>query len=316
MNQYTKILSTRFPKGKMEDTLRLFLISLFLLMVFLSVPLASFSQKHHKGNEDDEIPKNKSWSFSINTGVMFASKYHANFYNGAEGNQNEISYILDNQYIRNSIRNAINDTFALYGMPTDMKYQPAFCVGFSIKKKFNNHIGAFAQFNFSRLKTTDVFTLKLGATPPGTTTNLRLINCPIWGKEDRINIDLGVSGEIKLADKIYGFLEGGLNINNTRVKQNMIAIDPVGEFSIINVYGNQQWVPNTQLQEYPIKEGGLGIGAFLSPGFEFRFNDNAAVDLLGSVYYSKINLMHYSAFGLHYNVMIRFVFSTSVSVDN
>jgi hypothetical protein len=314
MKSHQNIIICKNPiMNRVTWSYKILLINLFVICLLL-IPSLTFSQKHHKSDEDNEIPKNKSWSFSINTGAAFASKYHANFYNGAEGNQNEIKFILGNYYLNQEIQRAVNDTFTLVGMPTNMKYQPAFAVGFTIKKKFNDHFGAFAQFNFSRLKAVDAFTLKIGSTPTGTMfPNTK--NYPIWGKEDRINIDLGVSGEIKLANKIYGFLEGGFNINNTRVKENSIAIEDL-QYSIINVYANQTYVPGTQMQEYPIKEGGLGIGAFLSPGIEFRFNENVAVDLLGSVYYSKINLMHYSTFGLHYNAMIRFVFSTSVTLEN
>lgn len=281
--------------------------------VLLLVTSASFGQKNRSDNDDEQIEKNKSWSFSINTGMAFANKYHANFYNGADGNQNELSFILDNYYHRQEIKRTLNDSFALVGMPTDMKYNPAFCVGFSIVKKFNKHFGVFAQFNFSRLKAVDYFTLKIGATPTGQAfPNLK--NYPIWGKEDRVNIDVGVRGEIGFANRISGFLEGGLNINNTRVKQNSIAIENL-EFSLINIYGNQAYIPNTQLQEYNIKQGGLGIGAFISPGIEFRFDENAAIDLLGSIYWTKINLMHYSTFKLHYNILLRFVFNTSVEFE-
>jgi hypothetical protein len=301
----------------MKHRTNTFFIIEILLLFFLLAPFSSYSQKHKKSDDENEIEVNKSWSFSINTGVAFANKYQANFYNGAEGNENKISYILDTAtYWWGEIRKEIGDTFALVGMPTNMKYDPAFCVGFSIKKKFNDHVGMFAQFNFSRLKAKDVFTLKIGAVPSGTTATENLRNYPIWGKEDRINIDLGVSGEIKLTDKIYGFLEGGLNINNTRVKENKIAFELLGEISIIDVYKNQPYVPGTQMQEYIIKQGGLGIGCFLSPGIQFRFNENVAADLLGSVYYSKINLKNYNSFALHYNVMLRFVFSTSVTFEN
>jgi hypothetical protein len=287
-----------------------------LLTCFVLIPLNSFSQKHHKNEDEDEnnAPKNKSWSFSINTGAAFANNYQANFYNGADGNQNTLNYILSNKYWHNEIRQAIGDSFALYGMPTKMKYDPAFCVGFSIKKMFNNHVGMFGQFDFSRLKAADVFTLKIGSTPTSQMVP-NLLNCPIWGKEDRIDIDLGVCGSIYLANKINGFLEGGLNINNTRVKENKIQIENLA-YSIIDIYANQPYVPNTQLQEYQIKEGGLGIGIFLSPGVEFRFNENVAIDLLGTAYWTRINLMHYDAWKPRFNAMIRFVFSTHVEVVN
>lgn len=300
----------------MKCLLYLSKIKNILLVLLLLIPIVSFSQKKHRSHDDDEeTSQNNSWSFSINTGVAFANKYHANFYNGAEGNQNQISYVLDNHYWKQEIQRVFNDTVSLYGMPTDMHYQPAFCVGFALKKKFTDHVGMFAQFNFSRFKAVDAFTLKIGATPIGSTTNINLRNYPIWGKEDRINIDLGVSGEVKLANKIYGILEGGFNINNTRVKENKISIEYL-EYSLINIYANQGYVPNVPLQEYNIKEGGLGIGAFLSPGVEFRFNENVAVDILGSVYWSRINLMHYNVFRPSYNVMLRFVFSTNVTLEN
>ena len=293
---------------------KLLQVVLVVMLIFLLAPVYSFSQKHHKSDGENEIEVNKSWSFSINTGVAYADRYHANFYNGADSNENKINFVLDNKYYRYEIRNAIGDSFALVGMPTNMKYDPAFCVGFSIKKKFNDHVGMFAQFNFARFKAKDFFTMKIGAVPPGTTATENLRNYPIWGKEDRINIDLGVSGEIKLADKIYGFLEGGLNINNTRVKENKISIENL-EYSIIDVFNVKGFIPG-QTQENTIKQGGLGIGAFLSPGIQFRFNENVAIDLLGSIYYSKINLKKYDTFGLHYNVMLRFVFSTSVTLEN
>lgn len=278
------------------------------------MPTDGFSQKK-KAIEDgeEESSVNKSWSFGINTGVAFANKYHANFYNGSEGNQNEISYVLDNYYWNQEIQQAVNDTFTLYGLPTDMKYKPAFCVGFVIKKKFNNHIGVFGQFNFSKFKTSDFFTIKIGSTPTSQAYP-NLMNCPIWGEEDRINIDLGMSYDFYIDDKISFFLEGGFNLNNTRVKEHMIQIEPIPPYSLINIYGDSTYVPGTVMNENYVHEGGIGIGAFLSPGLEFRFNETTAVDLLASVYYSRINLMYYDTYRPYFNIVLRFVFSTRVSV--
>ncbi len=278
-----------------------------LIIIFLSAPLLSFSQKYTKG--EDKVAKNKSWCFQINTGVAFANKYQANFYNGSDANQNNISYIFKNPTWYNEIHRVLNDTFNLMELPTNMKYSPAFCVGFGLKKKFTNHFGVFGNFNFSRFKALDAFTMKIGNKPSGYTFD-NIKTYPIWGKEDRINIDLGVSMEIKLVKQIYGFVEVGFNINNTRVKENKISIESL-EYSLINIYANQTYVPNTALQEYQIKEGGLGIGAFISPGFEFRFYDNVAVQILGSFYWTKVNMMHYDVYKPQYNAILRFVFSTS-----
>jgi len=265
-------------------------------------------------SKDDSIKQNKAWSFGINCGAAFANKYQANFYNGADGNQNEINYIFGNQYHLYEIRQVINDTFSLAGMPTAMRYKPSFCVGMYIKKNFNNHFGAFIQFNYSKFTTRDVFTMKIGATPSSQSFD-SLMNYPIWGSEDRINIDIGGSYEFPIDDKIFGFVEAGFNLNNVKVRENKISIENL-EYSLINIYANQPYIPNTQLQEYPVREGGIGLGAFISPGVKFKFSDHVAVDLLGSLYWSKINLMHYNTFRLHYNVMLRFEFSAEFIKSN
>lgn len=292
----------------MKGLIKLFLN--FVIVFLLAVDIPAFALR----TSDDSTAQNRSWSFGINCGAAFANKYQANFYNGAEGNENEISLIFSNiNYIR-EIKQVINDTFALYGMPTGMKYKPAFCVGMYIKKNFNNHFGAFIQFNYSKFTAEDLFTLKIGATSTSQAfPNLK--NYPIWGKEDRINIDIGGSYEFPLDEKIFGFVEVGFNLNNTKVRENKIAIENL-EYSIINIYGNQYYIPNTQLQEYPVRQGGIGLGAFLSPGVKFQFSEHVAVDLLGSIYWAKINLMHYNTFRLHYNVMLRFVFSSEFLKSN
>jgi len=292
----------------MKGLIKLFVS--FVIVFLLAVDIPAFALQ----TSDDSTAQNRSWSFGINCGAAFANKYQANFYNGAEGNENEISLIFSNQYYRDEISQVINDTFSIYGMPTGMKYKPAFCVGMYIKKNFNNHFGAFVQFNYSKFTAEDLFTLKIGATSPSQAfPNLK--NYPIWGKEDRINIDIGASYEFPLDEKIFGFVEVGFNLNNTKVRENKIAIENL-EYSIINLYGNQYYIPNTQLQEYPVRQGGIGLGAFLSPGVKFQFSEHVAVDLLGSIYWAKINLMHYNTFRLHYNVMLRFVFSSEFLKSN
>jgi hypothetical protein len=286
------------------------IIACCFIALFLSTDIHAFTIHV----SDDSTTQNRAWSFGINCGAAFANKYQANFYNGAEGNENEISLIFNNiNYIRD-IKAAINDTFSIYGMPTGMKYKPAFCVGMYIKKNINNHFGAFIQFNYSKFTAEDLFTLKIGATSP-TQAFPNLRNYKIWGKEDRINIDIGGSYEFPLDEKIFGFVEVGFNLNNTKVRENKIAIENL-EYSIINIYGSVPYTPNSQLQEYPVRQGGIGLGAFMSPGVKFVFSEHVAVDLLGSIYWSKINLMHYNTFRLHYNVMLRFVFSSEFLKSN
>jgi len=293
----------------MDRTIKIFVFSLFAIFFsFMSDYVSAYNAK------DDTITQNRAWSFGINCGAAFANKYHASFYSGAAGNENTLSYILDNKYHYDEIRQVINDTFSLFSMPAQMKYKPAFCVGFYVKKNLNNHLGIFMQFNHSRFTTEGAFALKIGATSSSQTFDSTL-TCPVWGSEDRINIDIGVDYEFPFDEKISGFVEAGFNLNNTKVRENKIAIQ-TREYSIINVYLDQQYIPNTQLQEYPVRQGGIGLGAFLSPGIRFRFSEHLGLDLLGTIYWSKINLKHYAVFRPHYNVMIRFLFSSEFLKSN
>lgn len=280
------------------------------LLSFLFVLSMLYSSVLFAQDDSADEGVDRSWSFGLNIGAAFANRYHADFYNGQPGNQNEISYILGNYYHQQEIIGVLNDTFRLAGLPLKMKYKPAFAAGLYFRKNINDNLGVFMQFNYSRFTTSDVFTIKVGNKPSGYSLPDDLMQCPIWGKEERINIDIGVRGEIKFEDNIYGFLEGGFNLNNTRVIENMIQISSL-EYSIINVYGDQSWIPNTQLQEYYVREGGIGLGGFLSPGIRFKFSDNVSTELLGSVYWSKINLMYYDTFRPHFNVMLRFYYNTS-----
>ena len=121
------------------------LIRAMVFAILLFAISAAFSQKAHK--DEEPVKQYRAWGFGINIGAAFANKYQANFYNGAEGNQNALSYVLSNTYYRADIRRVLNDTFAVVGMPTKMRYNPAAAIGFILKKNINNLVLFFIWYN-------------------------------------------------------------------------------------------------------------------------------------------------------------------------
>ncbi len=256
----------------------------------------------------DSVKLNSGFSFGINMGAYFANGFHGNFYNGAAGNVDSIGLIFGNYYYTQDIRKELQDTFRLLELPTAMKYQPAMQFGFYVKYSFDRQLGVFLQFNYAKLKAKDVFTLGVGPEASYLTFD-DIRTYPIWGTEERIYIDLGVSKTFETSKNVQVFLEGGLNINNTRIKEHKIQIGSL-EYSLINIYGDSPYIPNTQMQTYETRLGGLGIGAFATTGLRFVFNDKISLDPGFSFYWSKANLEGYSAYRPHYAVFVRLCYQS------
>ena len=291
----------------------------FLILLFLALPLLVSAHKappvpsfFHQYPPGDSARLNSGWSFGFNFGSYFANGYNGNFYNGSPGNVDSIGLIFSNKYYLMDIRAALNDTFRLLELPQKMKYQPALQFGFYVKYSISKQLGVFAQFNYVKLKAKDVFTMGIGPDPSYLTFD-NIQTYPIWGVEERINIDLGVSKTFETSKYVQLFAEGGLNINNTRVKENKIAIGPL-EYSLINIYGNSPYTPNMQMQTYETRLGGLAVGAFASGGLRFVFNDKVSLDPGVNLYWTKANLEGYPDYRLHYTIFLRLCYQSLSSL--
>lgn len=280
---------------------------------------STFSQKSNnnkKKKEEVEKPA-PSFTFGINVGPYFANKHTANFYNGNPMNMNTIGLITSNYYYLQDIYRAYNDTVSLYngveGLPNNMKYTTAIMAGIYFESSIGRTGSLFIQFNFTKLTSKDVAIFKLGATSTSSAFPT-LIECPIWGKETRMNIDVGLTKRIPIIEKVDYYVGGGVNFNNTLVKENKIYIGNA-EYSLINLYGNIPYTPNTNMQIYDVREGGIGFGAFLETGFKFKFGDLISVDPGVDIYWTKINFEGYKAFKPQFFPYIRFCFNKFASVS-
>lgn len=265
--------------------------------------------------ENDTDSLYKGWSFGANFGFYFANKGTANFYNGS--GTNDISYVLENQYWREPIEERIGykiDTsiYPPWDLPQNMKYDPAMTIGFYAKYNFSKNFALYFQTNYVKLKTSDVFILHLYKYQNTLEPTYRQYG--IMGTEERFTLEAGLFKEYEMNEVVRIYTEAGINMVNTKVLMNKIEIEGM-EYSIINVYGKQGYVPNTPLQEYEMRQGGLGWGISFGTGLRLVFNEHLSIDPGFTLYLQKIVIKDntnfeptYSRFGPSYAAFIRFTF--------
>lgn len=287
------------------------------LQVSLEIGKAQYQTESQKPKIKSQKSKNKSSAvkdlnglfFGANIGVYFANKNTANYYNGS--GENNLRYVLDyTPYNQNytQIKQVLNGYDFVYdstSLPQNMKYEPAFLMGFAAKYHFSNKSALCFEFNSAKLKTADKFTLILPDSLPslGDPT----VICDIFGSETRFDMNVSwhqVFGNHKLFNP---YIEVGFNLNNTEIKKNEIKIRSL-TYSIMNPY----------MQINNKKPGGVGYGFMLGAGYQLNFNEKFAFDIGFNLGLKKINVGENEDFRPNTIFYIRLILKSlglGVSVD-
>lgn len=273
-----------------------------VLLLLLIVPMMAFGQIDST---------NLGWKIALNSGLFLSSNHSASFYNGQDYNDNTINFILKNQYHFNDIMALLeaSDTFRLHGLPVKMRYNPALMIGFSFRNNFAEDKAWFIQFNQTKLKAADVYTLEVDprdqiATEPDLRTFM------IWGEEQRYLFDLGYSQEFEGSRPMFRpFIEAGITLTNTKVKAHKIFVVE-REYSLINLYGNQPYIPGSNMQEFNVEQGGIGYGGFINAGIKLYVNHYFSLDPTIHLYFATTNLDRYNHLRPH------LFFNIRMSVNN
>ncbi len=272
-------------------------ITLILLLACILLPV------YVSGQTDST---NTGWKVALNAGFFIPSNHSAAFYNGREYNENKISFILKNQYQYNDILSLLeaSDTFRLAGLPEKMKYTPTLMVGFSFRNNFRENRAWFIQFNQVKLRAADFYSLEVDPKPfIATDPDYRTFS--IIGEENRYLFDLGYSHEFKLRSPMFRpFADVGFSLSNTRVRSHKIRVGE-REFSLINIYGSNSYVPNTDLQTFEVIQGGLGYGGFANVGVKLYVNNYISLDPTVHFYLATVKLEGYNQLRPHYFLNIR-----------
>ncbi|MDD4575669.1 MAG: hypothetical protein PHI36_04490 [Bacteroidales bacterium] len=307
-----------------NNTIRFLLFSVFLLLfsfVFATndtlidykVP---FSLKGMKLKTDEIGPK--GLEVIGNFGVYLADKKHAKFYDGSDGNVNNIKYVFNNYYRRESIKeymrvNYNRDSIISIEGSSNMHYSPSMYVGFGFRYNYSAEWALNVQFNVTKLTAKDFLSVEVF---PAFDNDLRsYIRFGIVGKESRTMIDVGMVRTFNPEKNIRPMAEFGLNFSNTLVSESYIAVDEQ-KLSMIDIYAGRTYIPNANVQEYEIRQGGLGYGGYLGGGVKFAFNPFLSLETIAYVYMSRIPLEGYESFGIHPSAIFRIVVSPALFMEH
>lgn len=320
-------------------------LSIFILSLQL-ISLSAVAQDMSFNHRSPVVPPPQTegaelnlmgWRFGINMGMYFANQQTVGFYNGIPENENKIQWVLNNEYWYDEIRQELNsneviknpddvplgwqgeydiwrldngvaagDTTKWWIYYPDLKYNAAISPGFYLKFNFNNSTGIFIQSNYVKLKTSGIFQMVIDSI--NYVSNPALRAGYIRGEEERVTIDIGISKFYPVGKITNIFIETGFHMNSTRVLENKIQIGNL-QYTLVNTYGNRQYIPNSNMTSYEIYQGGIGFGIFLSGGVKFIFNEKISVDPGIQFYYKKVNLEGYSDFAMDYYMYVRLMYN-------
>jgi hypothetical protein len=307
---------------------RIRLISVFSILLFLMFALPSAGQKKSphsnvkeqvkNGKEDpwadykEEKDSVSRWTFGINLGGYFPNKYSANFYNGTPGNINNVNYVMSNTYWYRDIKLALNsaDTVIVRGYPTNMHYQVAIMAGVFMRYNFNRKNGIFLEADYAQLKAENVVTMEVD--PPTYLTLPDIRQIPIAGREERAMLDLGYQRSFLTKSKIYYYINFGITMCYTHVKKAVLVVTGK-EYNLINVYGNNGYVPNSNSQEFTTNQYGIGFGGLVGGGVGLPLTDKFGLEPGVAMQYNPVNLTGYTAWKPNFSIYLRILLGFSHS---
>ncbi len=287
---------------------KLLFISLFSFIVQLLYSQETYTKENCK--------ERSGFEYGGIAGIYLPNNSTADFYSGKPENENDVNYIFKNSYWYEEMRHLLNfnDTAFVLEYPQKMGYSPAFSFGLFVKYDFNCRNGIYAQFYYAKLKANDIVTVEVD--PPQdylAEPDIRL--CPINGVEERNILDLGYSYSFGKSKTARFTLGGGVSMNNTLVKENVIYIGEK-KYNLVHIYGNRPYVPNSNQQVYEIRQGGIGFGAFATAGVRMEFSPAIAIEPGCSVHYMKVNLEEDSKYNPEINFYVKLLFRDLLNLNN
>jgi hypothetical protein len=249
-----------------------------VIIALISCSAALASGWEGKDYYPGENPSPKRWFYGLNTGAYFANHATANYYDGSGVHNVEktlnLTYNRD-QLIRGT--NEIIQDFSIGELPGNMHYAPGIQVGFFGGFNLSRSLAAIAEFNYTRLRVSDKFTLYTDKFT--STSEPYILVSDIYGREERIELRIGISYTFITQKTIHPFIGSGINITDIKVLENRVGISGM-EFSIRDVTGDY----------YGVRDYGMGLGQYTEAGLRLDVNENFSLKTGGSVSFSRINL--------------------------
>lgn len=269
--------------------------TLFLLLLLIFAQTANSQEKLYRG-----------FRMGLHFGGYLPLGNTANYFNGTDGNENNLKYVMSQPTFYDSIYYYTNahDTVFVKELPLNMNYQVTINPGLYGEYVFNKSTALSFEFNYMMLQLKDAVSFEVDPIDEVLTQpDIRLY--PIKGTEKRIYFNIGMRKNFETKHGYSWFINSGLNINNTKVIKSAVFIEG-HEFSLINYYGNQVIVPG-QSQTFYVNQGGLGFGAFVGGGAMFHISSITFEPGL-IAHWARVNLEGYKSFNPGIGIYLRFIF--------
>lgn len=255
-------------------------------------------------------------SVFVDGGGMFPSSKQAGFYSGRPENENTIRRVLYSQAYGPEIWSTLRDQGYLQGIGTyeeikladypEMYYKIGYQIGLGLRYSYNGGWGWMLRAAYARLTAAGVFHLENRPGAGILTNKDQYITCGMYGLENRINIDLALTKRIPLSNNLQIEIALGIDLNNTKVKQNKMEIG--GKYyNILNVWGSSELYPGVGEYDY-INQGGLGWGGFGSAAVSYAIKGIGSLDIGYTCYYTQTKFKGYNdgnAFAPQHIVYVR-----------
>ena len=269
----------------------------------------SFAQKDTLVSGTPVKITDKTWcdrgfDFYIAGGMLFGDKFNANYYNGSRLNENNLNFILSNQYWYEDWHRTVSEYYPHISMndriyvkdPQDLDwnlhYKLSMMVSLGARYKLGKGWAVALSYSFSRL-TTSTHVLLSANTVTGNMNKQPVV--AIVGKEYRSMIDLSASYLFSQVSPIAKpFVELGVQFNYAKVKSLEAALldkqnKLVGStYSLLNIYDNQGYYPGAQTYDYTF--GGPGFGFSGAAGLKIVCGKYVSIDPTFYCYFGRLGI--------------------------
>jgi hypothetical protein len=257
------------------------MFKIFLLITFSLVSICSIkAQDGGAYNYEDEQEDTSRFFIGINFGGYFPNNNTAGIYSGtSNATQYGIHYVMNQREYEQTFKNYFNQhLYSIEEYPSDPKYKTAFEIGLHAGYRLNKRISFFLDFNTIQLRYEQAFTVAI-EDPGNQMVGPTYEAIPIFGKENRISVNLGMEYNFYTNGKSTAYLPLFANATDVELKSNYFVVN------------NQQYELFHYNYNLPSQRiGGIGYGGGTGLGFKFHLNDQILADLYYNLIYTEINL--------------------------
>ncbi len=287
--------------------MRYFFISLFIIINFIKLT-AQENQKFFAG---------------VNIGGHFANKNTSMKYSGFSPQTLGVEWYFNNPLNQQKLNEFFDgltyniDQTDLVDLPNRMRYLPSIEIGGIAGIFLNDGVSLFIEANVAQLRTQNVFVVEV--TPSANTSNIdadRFRQIPVFGKEERLNMNLGFKFEVFENNGLKGYVPLFGNFNTVKLKENYFVLEKNNQIEQIPILHNSQnilqsggnVISNNNVQP----PGGSGFGLGSGFGISYPLMDHISVEINYNLMYSKVTVDRFLdppfAFsGLHHNALFRVI---------